>query len=77
MTTDELFEKFEDCGSRVLAHDQLMPLFERLETLDKVQDVGQVAALLEPRLRPHEIAERMAQGGRQGSGTTVDARWVP
>ena len=77
MTTEELFEKFEDCGSRALAHDQLMPLFERLETLDKVADLGQVSALLEPRLRPHEIAERMAGAGRAGSGTTVDARWVP
>lgn len=77
MTTDELFEKFEDCGSRVLAHDQLMPLFERLETLDKVGDVSTMTSLLEPRLRPHEIAERMAQGQRLGSGTTVDARWVP
>lgn len=77
MTSDELFEKFEDCGSRVLAHDQLMPLFERLETLDKAPDLAQVTALLEPRLRPHEVAERLAAAKPSGSGATVDARWVP
>ena len=77
MTSEELFEKFEDCAGQALAHDQIMPLFERLETLDKVADINQVTKLLEPRLLPHEIAERMATGGRQGSGTKVDANWVP
>ncbi len=82
MTTDELFEKFEDCGGRALAHDQIMPLFERLETLEKVADIGQVTKLLEPRLTPSQIAERMMAGSTAGSSagpgaTKAETRWVP
>ena len=42
MSTEELFEKFEDCAARSLAHDQVAPLFERLETLETVADLDQV-----------------------------------
>lgn len=79
MTTEELFEKFEDCGNCALAHDQIMPLFERLETLDKVADLGQVTKLLEPRLTPVQVAERMMVGSAQGAGDGAkpETRWVP
>jgi 2-methylcitrate dehydratase PrpD len=68
MTDEELFEKFEDCAHRALAHDQIMPLYERLETLDKAPDLRQVAKLLEPRLLPSELAQVMAQ--ERAAGTT-------
>ena len=80
MTSDELFEKFEDCGNRALAHDQIMPLFERLETLEKVADINQVTRLLEPRLLPKEFAERMAAGSSNGNGAVAakgETGWVP
>ena len=63
MSTEELFEKFEDCAARSLAHDQVAPLFERLETLETVADLDQVTRLLEPRVLPSQAAR--AHGRRQ------------
>src|SRR6202008_1238636 len=60
MSPEELFDKFEDCAVRSLAHDQVAPLFERLETLETVTDLGQVTRLLEPRVLPKEAAQRLA-----------------
>lgn len=48
MSRDELWEKFEDCGQRVLARDRVAPLFERLQTLEAASDVGEVARMLMP-----------------------------
>jgi 2-methylcitrate dehydratase PrpD len=47
MSSDELWEKFSDCAVRALPREQIAPLFERLETLDSVSDIGQVTRLLE------------------------------
>jgi len=70
MTDEELFEKFEDCAHRALAHDQIMPLYERLETLEAAPDLRQVTKLLEPRLLPAELAKAMAEGGGERTGKT-------
>ena len=77
MSSDELFEKFEDCATRSLAHDQIAPLFERLETLETATDLGQVTRLLEPRLLPAEMAERLAAARMQAAPGTQEAAWVP
>ena len=77
MSTDEMFEKFEDCATRALAHDQTMPLFERLETLETVADIGQVTRLLEPRLLPRETADRLAANGNAASVAKGETHWVP
>jgi 2-methylcitrate dehydratase PrpD len=78
MTSEELFEKFEDCAGRALAHDQIAPLFERLETLETVAGLGQVTRLLEPRVLPSETAQRMmaAESSTQRGGKQETA-WVP
>jgi 2-methylcitrate dehydratase PrpD len=78
MSSEELFEKFEDCAVRSLAHDQVAPLFERLETLETVTDLGQVTRLLEPRVLPSQAAQRMASAAKpsQVSGKE-EASWVP
>ena len=47
MSSDELWEKFSDCAVRALPREQVAPLFERLETLDSVSEIGQVTRLLE------------------------------
>jgi hypothetical protein len=36
MSSEELWEKFDDCARRALPRQDIMPLFERLETLEKV-----------------------------------------
>lgn len=46
MTTDELWEKFDDCARRALPRDKIAPLFERLETIDSVTDMNQLTRLL-------------------------------
>ena len=63
---------------RSLAHDQVAPLFERLETLETVTDLGQVTRLLEPRVLPSQAAQRMASAAKrsQVSGKE-EASWVP
>jgi 2-methylcitrate dehydratase PrpD len=45
MTNEELWEKFDDCARRTLPHEQVAPLFERLETLDTVTDLHQITQL--------------------------------
>ncbi len=78
MSTEELFAKFEDCARRALAHDQIAPLFERLETLATVADLGQVTRLLEPRVLPSQAAQRFASAAkvRHVSGQE-EMGWVP
>jgi 2-methylcitrate dehydratase PrpD len=78
MTTEELFEKFEDCAERALAHDQIAPLFERLETLETVTDLGQVTRLLEPRLLPGEAVRRAAAATtKRPVSAEAESHWVP
>jgi len=36
---EELWENFDDCARRALPKQDIMPLFERLETLEKVADI--------------------------------------
>ena len=77
MTGDELLEKFEDCAHRALAHDQIMPLYERLETLEMVADIRQVTALLEPRVLPAEMARRIAEGKVRVVASQEETQFVP
>jgi len=78
MSSEELFEKFEDCAGRSLAHDQVAPLFERLETLETVVDLGQVTRLLEPRVLPSQAAQRMASAAKASHVfSKEETSWVP
>jgi len=47
MSSSELWDKFNDCAARSLPREQIAPLFERLETLEKVNEIAQVTRLLE------------------------------
>jgi 2-methylcitrate dehydratase PrpD len=78
MSSEEQFAKFEDCAGRALAHDQIAPLFERLETLETVADLGQVTRLLEPRVLPSEEALRFASHTNAlGAIGNKETSWVP
>jgi 2-methylcitrate dehydratase PrpD len=77
MSSEELFEKFEDCATRSLAHDQIAPLFERLETLETVSDLGQVARLLEPRELPSQTGQRLKTAGSAQAFASGETGWVP
>jgi 2-methylcitrate dehydratase PrpD len=45
-TRDELYEKFSDCASLVLAPDDVKAAFEAVESLEEMADVGEVVELL-------------------------------
>src|SRR5215470_7304251 len=47
MSSGELWDKFSDCAARCLPREQIAPLFERLETLEKITEIAQVTRLLE------------------------------
>ena len=52
MSADELWEKFYDCARRSLSKHDVLPLFDRLETLEKVKDIRDVTRLLVSRATP-------------------------
>jgi 2-methylcitrate dehydratase PrpD len=76
LSGDELWEKFFDCGKRALPAAEVMPLYERLESLETVTDLAQITRLLARRALP----------GNQGApamtfapapGNTLAETWVP
>lgn len=47
MTSDDLWEKFEDCAGRVLPAGRLRPLFDGLMSIDTVDDIPGLVGLME------------------------------
>jgi 2-methylcitrate dehydratase PrpD len=52
MSSEELWEKFYDCGRRSLPKQDILPLFERLESLEKVNDLRIMTEMLARRAPP-------------------------
>lgn len=46
MDSSEMWAKFEDCARRALPREQIAPLYERLETIERVTDIAQLTRLL-------------------------------
>ena len=70
MSGNEMWEEFYDYARRVLSKPDIMPLFERLETLEKMADIGDVMRLLATRPAPgvapaRPIASAPVGGGRE------------
>jgi 2-methylcitrate dehydratase PrpD len=81
LSTEELWEKFYDCASRALPRATVLPLFERLESLDKVDDIRQVTRMLEKRAAPgaatsHSKTARPTTPP-EGGNTLLETTWVP
>ena len=68
LSNEELWEKFYDCAKRVLPKQDVPPLFERLESLEKVADIGLVTRLL---------AKRTLPGNPQAPGARIDTTGTP
>jgi 2-methylcitrate dehydratase PrpD len=47
MSTDELWDKFEDCARRSLPRDNIAPLFEMLGKIETIGTIADLTALLE------------------------------
>ncbi|HEV2042218.1 MAG TPA: MmgE/PrpD family protein [Casimicrobiaceae bacterium] len=75
MDSSEVWEKFYDCASRALPRESVPPLFERLETLEKVSDLAQVTCLLEVRALPGVSA--FSAHVRKDAGSASEMEWVP
>lgn len=76
MTNSELWDKFSDCAALALPREQIAPLFERLETLDKVTDMSQVARLLEVS-DLHKPAPKTVVFASRGTEEAPETTWVP
>jgi 2-methylcitrate dehydratase PrpD len=81
MTSDEMWEKFNDCAKDALARADIPPLFERLETLEKATDIRAVAKLLSKRALPGQTNRVQTHidtsGGDNGTNVLQETSWVP
>jgi hypothetical protein len=76
MTSSELWDKFHDCATRSLPREQIAPLFERLETLEKVIDIAQVTRLLEVS-ELHKAPAKKVVFVRRDAQEAPETTWVP
>lgn len=73
MSNLELWEKFDDCAARSLPREQIAPLFERLETLDRVVKISDVTRLL----RTSRPPARKVVFAKRGEHEQEETTWVP
>jgi 2-methylcitrate dehydratase PrpD len=79
MTSDELWEKFYDCSRRALPKPDLLPLFERLESLEKVEDIRKVTSMLAKRVPPGTATSSPVTAVPMDTpgNTLLETTWVP
>jgi hypothetical protein len=71
----DLWDQFERQASAVLPRDCIGPLFERLETIDKVTDLATVSRLLQA--RGTQTAPRKVVFAARGAHEPEETTWVP
>jgi 2-methylcitrate dehydratase PrpD len=76
MDAGEMWDKFSDCAARSLAREQIAPLFERLETFEKVNNITQLTRLLEVSESNRAPAKKTVFAPR-GSQEAPETTWVP
>ncbi len=76
MTTAELWEKFSDCAARTLPREQIAPLFERLETLESLDDIGVLMRLLETKAM-HRRTPAKVKFAHRDEHDPEETTWVP
>jgi MmgE/PrpD N-terminal domain len=76
MSSSELWDKFSDRAARALPREQIAPLFERLETLDKVTEIAQVTRLLEVSELHKAPAKKIVFAPRDAQ-EAPETTWVP
>ncbi len=79
MSSDELWEKFYDCAKRALPRQDIMPIFERLELLERIGDMAQIVRRLGKSAPPSSLpAARATRPAAAVSGNTLaETSWVP
>jgi len=76
MDSGEMWDKFNDCAMRSLPREQIAPLFERLETLEKVTEIAQVTRLLEVS-ELHQAPAKKVVFAARGVHEAEETTWVP
>jgi hypothetical protein len=71
----DLWDQFEQQTSAVLSRDIVGPLFERLETIDKVTDLASVSRLLQG--RPAQASPKKVVFAPRGTHEPEETNWVP
>jgi hypothetical protein len=71
----DLWDQFERQAGAVLPRDQIAPLFERLETIDKVKDLATVSWLLQA--RGTQVAPKKVVFAARGTHEPEETTWVP
>jgi len=80
MSGDEMWEKFHDCGRRAISKHDVLALFERLETLEKVTDMRDVTRLLAVRPMPgaaNVVRPEAKVATARTANTLEETSWVP
>jgi hypothetical protein len=71
----DLWDQFERQAGAVLPRDYIAPLFERLETIDKVQDLATLSRLLQA--RGTQAAPKKVVFAPRGAHEPEETNWVP
>lgn len=71
----DLWDQFERLTSAVLPRDAVGPLFERLETIDKVTDLASVSRLLQG--RGEQAEPKKVVFAPRGTHEPEETNWVP
>ena len=73
MSSDELWEKFEDCAQRALPRGNIAPLFDLLGNIEALGKVGELTMLLECHQAPQPIVTMKPATSLETAATG----WVP
>ncbi len=79
MSSEELWEKFFDCAKRALPRQDIMPLFERLESLETIVDMAPIVGRLgrAAPFRPTPASSATRAATPVSGNTLAETSWVP
>jgi hypothetical protein len=75
MSSEELWEKFEDCAQRALPRSNIAPLFDLLGNIEAVGSIAELTMLLER--RANETPAAPAVRPAEALETSTVTGWVP
>jgi 2-methylcitrate dehydratase PrpD len=77
MSSEEIWEKFCDCAERALPRQAVAPLFDRLESIEEVQDISELTRLLQHAEAPGGAPRRPISVAVARPEVPPESSWVP
>ena len=77
LSGEELWTTFDHCARRALPKQDILPLFDRLESLETVGDMRDVARMLARRTLPMRGGVVVSRALPVASNTLQETSWVP